>query len=70
LNPSSSQASSNSLFATSPYQNWWPASWIVTPSGLCSSSGDSHDAPPVKSVGYSIPPEAELKAGSTTVTCA
>ncbi len=67
VKPSSSQASSNSLLATSPCQNWWPASWIVTPSGLCSSGGARTEAPPVKRVGYSIPPDAEPHAGSTTV---
>ena len=33
LMPSSSHASSNSLFATSPYQNWCPNSCTVTSSG-------------------------------------
>src|SRR3972149_5018824 len=48
LKPSSSQASSNSLLATSPYQNWWPASWIVTDSGLRrGGGGPPPPAPPL-----------------------
>ena len=39
-----------------PYQNWWPASWTVTPSGVVTRAGASQRVPAVNSVGYSIPP--------------
>ena len=68
LNPSSIHASSNSLLATIPYQNWCPASWIVTPSGDPVGGGESQRVPPVKNVGYSMPPVRDWNAGSTTVT--
>ena len=69
LSPSSSHACSNSLLPTTPYQNWWPASWTVTSSGLETSPGASQRVPAVKKVGYSIPPERLCQAGSTIVTC-
>jgi hypothetical protein len=41
---------------------------MVTLSGLCKAGGEKTDAPPVNKVGYSMPPEAEVQAGSTPVT--
>jgi hypothetical protein len=61
VNPSSSQASSNSLLPTSPYQNWWPNSWTITSWGRRTRSKGQrlarNDVPPVMKVGYSMPPE-------------
>ena len=69
FSPSSIQACSNSLLPTTVCQNWWPASWTVTSSGLEKFTGASQRVPEVKNVGYSMPPERLCQAGSTIVTC-
>src|SRR5215212_4438394 len=74
-NPSSSHASSNSLLATRPYQNWWPNSCTTTSSGtwipLNGHRFSSADVPAVMNVGYSIPPDPRAPgAGSTIVSVA
>src|SRR5262249_28587744 len=67
--PSSIHACSTSLLPTTPYQNWWPPSWTVTPSGVVVLAGASQRLPPVNRVGYSMPPARLCQAGSTIVRC-